>query len=151
MKTKLDFSFILDEHSILKKAVKLKYTMELTIVVPKKLTSLIILEFYDAKGHQGISHTVNMIRHHFWWTSMWRDVHQHINTCQLRIQFLPNRVNTQPMHLAIPQVPFTCCAMDCIGPLPTSSKGHRYPQTFICLLMSYLVTVPLMTKTADEV
>ena len=50
--------------------------MELTIVVPKTLTNLIILEFHYAKGHQGISCTVNMMRCYFWWIGMWRDVHQ---------------------------------------------------------------------------
>ena len=51
----------------------------------------------------------------------------------------------------IPQVPFAGCPMDCIWPLPTSSKGHRHALTFICLLTTYLITVPLKTKTADEV
>ena len=55
--------------------VKLKYTIETTIVVPHKLTALIIVEFHDAKGHQGISDTINMMRHYFWWIGMQRDVH----------------------------------------------------------------------------
>ena len=103
------------------------------------------------KGHQGISHIVNMMRLYFWWICMQRDVHQHIHTCQLCIQFLPNRVFMQPMHLEMPRVPFASCAMDCIRPLPTSSKGHRHVLTFICLLTSYLIIAPLKTKTADEV
>ena len=41
--------------------------------------------------------------------------------------------------------------MDCTGPLPATSKVHRHALTFICLLTSYLITVPLKTKTADEV
>ena len=41
--------------------------------------------------------------------------------------------------------------MNCIGPLPATSKGHGHALTFICLLTSYLITVPLKTKTADEV
>ena len=41
--------------------------------------------------------------------------------------------------------------MDCTGPLPATLKGHRHVLTFICLLSSYLTTVPLKTKTADEV
>ena len=57
----------------------------------------------------------------------------------------------QPMHLKIPQVPFASCAMDCIGPLPMLLKGHRHALMFICLLTSYLITVPLKTKTAHEV
>ena len=151
MKTKLDPNFLLDENSILRKVVKLKYTVEPTIVVSRKFTSLIILEFHNAKGHQGISHTVKMMRHYLWWIGMQRDIHQHINNCKLCIQYLPNRIYMQPMHLEIPKVPFASCAMDCIGPLPTSSKGHRHALTFICLLTSYLITVPLKTKMADEV
>ena len=51
----------LDDNSILRKVVKLKYIVELTKAVPRKLTSLIILEFHNAKGHQGVSRTVNMM------------------------------------------------------------------------------------------
>ena len=82
---------------------------------------------------------------------MWRDVHQHINSRKLCIQFLPNRIHMQPMHLEIPSVTFSGCAMDCNGPLPKSSKGHKYTLMFICLLTSFLITVPLKTKMADEV
>ena len=111
------------------KEVKLKYTVEQTIVVPRKLTSLIIVEFHNAEGHQGISCTVNMMRHYFWWVGMCRDVHQHVNSCKLCIQFLPNR-----MHLEIPPVPFTGCTMDCIRPLPATLKGSKHALTFICFL-----------------
>ena len=55
------------------------------------------------------------------------------------------------MHLEIPEVPFAGCAMDCIGPLPATSKGNRHALTFICLLTSYLIMVPLRSKMADEV
>ena len=70
IKTKPDANFILDEHSILRKAVKLKYTVEPTIVLPKNLTNLTILEFHNAKGHHGISHPVHMMRCYFWWIGM---------------------------------------------------------------------------------
>ena len=82
---------------------------------------------------------------------MCRDVHQHINSCQLCIKFLPNQLYTLPMHLEIPKVPFTGCAMDCIGLLPATSKGNRHALMFICLLTSYLIAVPLKRKTVDEV
>ena len=55
------------------------------------------------------------------------------------------------MHLEIPQAPFSSCAMDFIGQLPTTSKGNIFALTFICLLTFYLITVPLKTKTADKV
>ena len=82
---------------------------------------------------------------------MYRDIHQHISNCQLCIQFLPNQLYTQPMHLEIPRLPFAGCTMDCIAPLPATSKGNRHTLTFICLLISYLITVPLKCKMTDEV
>ena len=65
MKKKPCPSFLLDNNGILRKVVKLMDTVEATIVVPRKLTSLIIVEFHNAKGHQGISCTVSMMRHYF--------------------------------------------------------------------------------------
>ena len=88
---------------------------------------------------------------YFWWVGMWRDIHEHINSCQLCIQFLPHWLYTLPMHLEISKVPFAGCAMDCIGPLPATSKGNRHALMFICLLTSYLTMVPLKSKTVDEV
>ena len=86
MRTKQVDGFVLDENGILWKMVRLRCTIEPIIVVPRKLTSLIIVEFHNGKGHQGISHTVNMIRCYFWWIGMCRDIHQHISSCQLCIQ-----------------------------------------------------------------
>ena len=142
---------MLDDNIILWKMVRLRYTIEPTIVMPRKLTSLIIVEFHNGKGHQGISCTVNMTRHYFWWVGICRDVHQCISNCQLCIQFLPYWLYVQPMHLEIPKVPFAGCAMDCIGPLPATSKGNRHTLMFISLLTSYLIMVLLKGKMADEV
>ena len=55
------------------------------------------------------------------------------------------------MHLEIPKVPFSGCAMACIDPLPATSKGNRHTLIFICLLTSYLIMVPLKSKMVDEV
>ena len=151
LRTKQDNSFTLDDTSILQIIVRLRYTIQPTIVIPRELTILIIVEFHHGKGHHGISHTVNMIRHYFWWVGMCRDIHQHISNCQLCKQFLPNQLHMQPMHLEIIKVPFAGCAMDCIGPLPVTSKCNRHALTFICLLTSYLTMVPLKSKMADEV
>ena len=59
MKVKPDTSFLLEDNSVLRKLVKLKCTVELTIVVPRKLTFLIIVEFHKAKG-QKVSATLSI-------------------------------------------------------------------------------------------
>ena len=55
------------------------------------------------------------------------------------------------MHPKIPQVPFAGCTVDTIRLLPTMSRGNKYTLTFMCLLTSYLITVPLKSKTTEEV
>ena len=55
------------------------------------------------------------------------------------------------MYLEIPQVPFTSYAMDSIGKLTTTLKGNRFVLILTCLLTAYLITVPLKTKTANEI
>ena len=102
----------------------------------------------DIRESQG---TVNMICRYFWWTCMRQSIYQHIRTCKLCMQFIPNKVNTRPMHLKIPQVPFTSCAVNTIGLLPTMPKGNKCALTFMYLLTSYLIAVPLKSKTAEEV
>ena len=77
LRTKEDGSFVLDKNSILWKMVRLRYTTEPTIAVPRKLTCHIIVEFHSGKGHQGISHMVNVIRHYFWWVRMHRHTPAH--------------------------------------------------------------------------
>ena len=51
IKTKPDPCLILDENSILRNAVKLKYTDEAAIVIPRKLTNIISLEFHNGEGN----------------------------------------------------------------------------------------------------
>ena len=72
MRTNEDQNFMLDDNNILRKVVKLRYTIEPTIVVPSKLTLFVIVEFHSGKGHQTISCTMNMMRCYFWWVSMHR-------------------------------------------------------------------------------
>ena len=122
-----------------------------TVVIPKFLVNNIIYEYHKCRGHQGIVRTVNMVHRYFWWPGRRQSIYQHIRSCKLCVQFLPNIVNTKPMHLEIPKVPFVGCAVNTIGLLPTMSKGNKYTLTFMCLLTSYLIAVPLKLKRAEEV
>ena len=92
-----------------------------------------------------------MIRRYFWWIRLYLDVQCYISTCKLCAQFLPNKILTKLMYLYIPNIPFTGCAVDSIGILPTKIKGHKFALIFACLLTSYVIAVPLKTKTAEEV
>lgn len=51
----------------------------------------------------------------------------------------------------IPGNAFDKMALDIMGPLPTTAKGHRYVLTMQDLLTKYLVVSPLTTVTYVEI
>ena len=82
---------------------------------------------------------------------MRQSIYQHMRTCKLCVQFLPNKISTRPNHLKISQVLFAGCAVDTIRLLPMMSKGNKYALTFMCLLTSYLIAASLKSKTTEEI
>ena len=79
------------------------------------------------------------------------DVKSHINNCITCSKNLPNTTCHPQQNLEIPKVPFACIAIDTIGKLPTTTSGNRYALICIDLLMSYVIAVPMLNKTAESV
>ena len=141
----------MNNNGIFRKVVRLKYIIEQTMAMPKKFKHKIIFNFHEGKGHQGITRMINLIRRYFWWIGLYLDVQHYISTCKLCAQSLPNKILIKPMHLDIPNIAFTGCVVDSIGILLTTTKGHKFAWTFVCLLTSYVTAVPLKPKTVEEV
>ena len=108
-------------------------------------------KYHECRGHPGVTKTVNMIQRYFCFQGLRSSVYNHIRTCKLCTQFLPNRIRTRPIHLEIPKIPFYTICLDTIGRLLTTSKGNCYALTCMDLPTSYLITVPMKSKSADEV
>ena len=120
-------------------------------MIPKSLVAKIIYEYHECRGHPGVTKTVNMIQRYFWFERSQSSVYSHFRTCKLWVQFLLNRIRTIPLHLGIAKIPFYTICLDTIGRLPTMSKGNCYALTSMDFLKSYLITVPMKSKSADEV
>ena len=99
----------------------------------------------------GVTKTVNMICRYFWFKGLRSSVYNHIRTCKLCKQFLPNRIRTRPLHLDIPKIPFYTICLDTIGRLLTNLQGNCYALTCMDLLTSYLIAVLMKSKSEDEV
>ena len=108
-------------------------------------------KYHECRGHPEVTKTVNMICRYFWFKGLRNSVYNHIRTCKLCTQFLPNRIRTRLLHLDIPKIPFYTICLDTIGRLPTTSKGNCYALTCMDLLTSYLITVPMKCKSTDKV
>ena len=147
----IDSSFYLNTDSILKCTLIINNLEISTTVVPLALTNTLIHEFHNCRGHQGCARTLNALKRRFWWKGMQRDVKHHISNCITCSKNLPNISFHHQLHLEIPKVPFTCIAINTIGKLCTTSSGNRYALTYIDLLTSYIIAVPMLDKTAESV
>ena len=54
-------------------------------------------------------------------------------------------------HYEIPQILMAVLATDTIGHLPITSKGNRWVVTTICLDTSYMITVLMKEKSAENI
>ena len=120
------------------------------IVIPTPLIYTLLHAFHNCKGHQGSARTFNMPKRRFWWKGMRIDVISHINNCITCSKNLPNIAHHPQLHLEIPKFPFAYIAIDTIGKLPTTTSGNKYALTYIDLLMSYIIAVPVPNKTAES-
>ena len=62
-----------------------------------------------------------------------------------------HKVKYESKHLPIPQRPFDVICLDCVGPLEQSSRGFKWILTCIDLNSSFLLAVPMKSKSADDV
>jgi len=101
----------------------------LQIILPKELvpTTLEALHDHSTAGHLGITKTLQKIRSRFYWPGQRRDVEDWCRACDgcASRKRLP-KPNCAPLQSDHVGVPLQRVAMDVLGPLPVSEKGHKY-------------------------
>ena len=147
----INSTFYLDNDSILKQTILVNNLEVCTTVIPIALTNTLVHEFHNCRGHQGCARTLNALKRRFWWKGMRMNVKYHISNFITCSKNLPNISCHPPLHLEFPWIPFICIAIDTIGKLPTTSSGNKNAFTCIDLLTLYVISVPMLDKTADSV
>ena len=66
----IDSTFYLNIDSILKQTLVINNLEVCTTVVPLTLTHTLLHEFYNCRGHQGCTRTLNSLKRKFWWKGM---------------------------------------------------------------------------------
>lgn len=103
-------------------------------------------------GHCGIKKLIAKITPHYYWKGMSRDITRFVKNCTSCKMAKPTNRNKEPMMLTkTPQKPFDIVEIDTIGPLPRTINGNVYAVTILCQLSKYLVTIPIIDKSAKEV
>ena len=123
-----------------------------TIIVPIHYTLALLRLAHDELGHNGSARTYMLLRRLYYWKGMKPYVYKYFKQCRSCQQRNRQIVKYAQGQFEVPTTSMEFISMDLIGEFhPSSSKGHRYALTVICMLTGYTFCIPLKTKTAAEV
>ena len=103
-------------------------------------------------GHLGKQKTAQRILRQFYWPSVFKDVEKYCRQCP-ECQVVGRRVTGRAPLIPLPIVGelFEKVAMDIVGPLPKTARGHRYILVICDYATRYPEVMPLKRFTAPAV
>ena len=143
--------YALNHEGLLTKQINILRNTYRVYIVPQSLVQRVIKIFHDNRGHQGISRTINMMKRRFWFRKMQEQVNTYVNKCLLCCQHATHKIKYESKHLPIPNKPFDGICLDCVGPLERSKRNFKWILTCIDLHSSFMIAVPMKSKSADDV
>ena len=88
----------------------------------------------------------------FYWPGVKRDVERHCQGCPECQRVAPRTTARNPLiPMPIIDTPFDCIALDIVGPLPKTSRGHRYILVLVDYATRYPEALSLRAATAKAV
>ena len=128
------------------------------LVLPSKLRGGVLEVAHDSilGGHLGTQKTLDRVLSNFYWMGIHDDVTRYCQSCDTCQRTAPKgRSGKAPLGtMPITGIPFSRVAMDLIGPLPASGRGHRWALTLVDCATRYPEAVPLKgietTDIAEE-
>jgi transposase InsO family protein len=123
------------------------------LVVPRNLQKNVMELYHDTRGHPGSIRTRDTIFLHYWWPQMTKEIDTHCKSCiacaRRKSKGATGAVDIQ--HYNAPDTPWARTHMDLTGPIHTSKTGYNYILVVKDALTRYVETVPLKTKTKEEI
>ena len=116
------------------------------IAVPLTMTRDVISSHHDSlqAGHFGVRRTVELVRRHFWWPGLRRQVSDYVSSCP---HCQANKSRTQKPYgllqpLAVPDTRCHTWSLDFIVGLPLTARGNNAILTVVDKLTKLVVLVP---------
>ena len=103
-------------------------------------------------AHQGFDRTYQRLKQKYWWPSMAKDVKTYIqccDTCQrTKCQYHISKTPLQPLPTT---ERFQRIHMDFLGPLPTTTQGHKHILLIVDAFTKWPEAFPLKSAQASDV
>ncbi|KMQ89530.1 enzymatic polyprotein endonuclease reverse [Lasius niger] len=101
-------------------------------------------------GHKGVTKTLKRIQQYYSWNGMKQDVKNYIKACHdCQKRKLVREKTKAPMLITdTPSEAFEKVAIDIVGPLPETEKGHKYILTTQDQLTKFCTAYPLLDTSS---
>lgn len=123
--------------------------------VPDELQAQVIANSHDpvTASHGGIDKTIELIRRHFYWPGLARDVRAYVSNCSIcKETKAPNQSLRPPMGKPYPtDRPFQRLYIDLLGPYPRSKSGNTTILIVLDQLSKFFWLKPLKRATAAHI
>ena len=109
---------------------------------------------HNADSHLGVSKTYKRITNDFFWPNIKKDIHKFVTECHIcQVVGKPNEtIPKVPLNpIEVPNEPFSKIIIDCVGPLPKTSRGNQYILTVLCPTTRYPLAFPLRNICAKNI
>ena len=127
--------------------------VELLLVPRPFVQSVLQLAHSHLLGaHLGVEKTLDRIKARFHWPGVKRAVEDYCRSCpECQQVALKPHFRGPLIPLPIISVPFSRIAMDLVGPLPKSSRGHQYILVILDYATRYPEAIPLRTMASKGI
>ena len=103
-------------------------------------------------AHLGMEKTLDRIKARFYWLGVTRAMEDYCRSCPECQQVVLKPHFCSPLiPLPIASVPFSRIAMDLVGPLPKSNRGHQYILVILDYATRYPEAIPLCTMSTKGI
>jgi hypothetical protein len=133
---------------------KPKYKSDYKILIPKSLQREVIKLNHSlpTAGHPGVRRTLKMVSRQYTWRRLAKGTTQYVRACKGCLAQKCKTTRTVGLLKPAPMLePFSVLAIDHVGPLPRSKKGHRFLLTVCCPFTGYFEAFPTRTANAKTV
>ena len=115
------------------------------LCVPRTLRQGIMGEMHRGKlaHHPGVVQMYDTLREKFWWPGMLADVALYVKRCKLCQPHKLKQLKAPVQPMSIAPAPWSCVAVDHVGPLPVTERGNKYILTCIDKFSRYAEAFPL--------
>lgn len=125
------------------------------IVIPKEHIIDTLRNNHDDlnSGHLGIHKTLKKLKVHYFWSGMFKDVRNYINSCETCKAY--KHSNSPPFGLMVNpkkvDQPMVMLSLDLIGILPRTYSGHRFILSVVDVFTKYVWMFPLVNSSTKSI